>query len=190
MLTVTFLWIIWLTAWGNLKSRILKIQNLAVGYSLIHWVSKGQQLQSGKHLWELLLSLYQRSDCIVQSKLSSLRSQQRLFFKMINSSRKQTPDVALTGFLSGDCFQPAVWNSWSARKSLILWRCENWCVYLSIHYMIQKPIKMTASWLKFASLPRKRRKRLYDVEHFTCKFFLMRLLAFESPWPVVTRVLS
>ena len=45
--------------------------------------------------------------------------------------------------------------------------------------MIQKPIKMTASWLKFAALPRKCRKRLYDVEHFTCKFFLMRLLAFE-----------
>ena len=46
-----------------------------------------------------------------------------------------------------------------------------------------KPIKLTASWLKFPALPRKRRKRrkrLYDVENFTCKFVLMRLPAFGS----------
>ena len=46
--------------------------------------------------------------------------------------------------------------------------------------MISKPIKLTASWLKFAALPRKHRKRLYGVENFTSKFVLMRLLAFGS----------
>ena len=46
--------------------------------------------------------------------------------------------------------------------------------------MISKPIKLTASWLKFAALPRKHRKRLYDEENFTCKFVLMRLPAFGS----------
>ena len=43
-----------------------------------------------------------------------------------------------------------------------------------------KLIKLTASWLKFPALPRKHRKRLYDVENFTCKFVLMRLPAFGS----------
>ena len=46
--------------------------------------------------------------------------------------------------------------------------------------MISKAIKLTAFWLKFAALTRKRRKRLYDVENFAYKIVLMRLPAFGS----------
>ena len=58
------------------------------------------------------------------------------------------------------------------------------------HYVISKPIKLTASWLKFAALLRKRRKRPYHLEIFTCIFVLMTLPVFGSTWPVATRVLS
>ena len=43
--------------------------------------------------------------------------------------------------------------------------------------MISKAIKLTAFWLKFASLTR---KRLYDVEDFAYKLVLMRLPALGS----------
>ena len=46
--------------------------------------------------------------------------------------------------------------------------------------MISKAIKLTAFWLKFAALTRKRRKRLYDVENVAYKLVLMRLPAFGS----------
>ena len=43
--------------------------------------------------------------------------------------------------------------------------------------MISKPIKLTAFWLKFAVLTR---KRLYDVENFAYKLVLMRLPSLGS----------
>ena len=42
----------------------------------------------------------------------------RDFFLKINSSRKQTPDVALTGFLSGDCFSTGGLKFLISRKVL------------------------------------------------------------------------
>ena len=50
----------------------------------------------------------------------------------------------------------------------------------SPHNIISKPIKLTPFWIEFTALTRERRKRLYDVENFAYKLFLMRLLGFGS----------
>ena len=69
----------------------------------------------------------------------------------------------------------AFWSLRSNRQSEILYKPESLVfprdkkidVYASSSQnMISKSINLTASWLTFGTLARKRRKRLYDVKNF------------------------
>ena len=81
-------------------------------------------------------------------------------------------ELLLSLYQPADCIVLSILSS----ESLLFSGNAKIDVYTSpSHYMISKPIKLTASWLKFAALPR---KRLYDVENFTCKFFCDEALSF------------
>ena len=117
-----------------------------------HLLSKGQQLQTGETFLgipSISLSvawLY----CIVHCFLPC---EVFVYDKDWNSSRKQTANLALSGLIS------------DGLEFLISRRDANIDLYTSSsHNMISKAIKLTAFWLKFAAMSRKRRKRLSDVQ--------------------------
>ena len=148
--------------------------------------------------------LYDANNCWLPSGIDSTdtwRLQPSVFWREITVhqyststylSRRQTPDVALTGLPSGVCFltgdlksvliSPKVWYSLEVRKFI--------CIHLH-HIMFSKPIKMTALRLKFAALI----QRFKSVENGCMMWKTLPINLFwwgsqllGTTWPTATRV--